>query len=225
MLAQLERARERILEQYTVPDELTVVLHDTAAELVLSNPLLPPLWAVTARPARRYLTGWAGINELHVLSPKALRERATSVSGSFEMLALAPVTQYAKRVVLGANRELQAARLPARSLAELRWAWLIDGTARWLAGESDYSRRVVGQYLRSGHRPRFPPSAHDAPLLAPILIAMIAEQEGAATVARLAGRLHSNGAQAALRGVLSGERLLTIENDWRARLRGLAEVR
>jgi hypothetical protein len=220
----LERTRERLAEHFPqLETELTVVLHDSPHALGLSNPLLPAIWGLTARSARRYVTGWAGRQELHVLSPRALQERATNVSGSFEMLALAPASLYAKRVIVGANRELQAAGLPARSWAELRWSWLVEGASRWLSGESGHARTVVGHYMRSGPRPHFPPGPRDAPLLAPSLIELLAEQEGPGGVARLAGRLHAGGAEAALLHAFAGHGLSTVENEWRSRLRRLAE--
>lgn len=224
VLRLLERTRERLSEYFPQPDiELTVVLHDSPQALVLSNPLMPAIWARTARPARRYVTGWAGRHELHVLSPRALRDRATGVSGSFEMLALAPASLYARRVIVGSNRELQSARLPARSWAELRWAWMVEGASRWLSGESGHARTVVGHYMRSGRRPQFPPRARDAALLAPPLIELLAEQEGPRGVARLAGRLHTAGAEAALLHAFPGQGLSSIEVEWRSRLRRLAE--
>ena len=181
VLALLERTRERLAAHFPqLATELTVVLHDSPHALALSNPLMPALWGLTAKPARRYVAGWAGRHELHVLSPRALRERASGVSGSFEMLALAPASLYARRVIVETNRELQQARLPGRSWAELRWAWLLEGAARWLSGESGArTQRSSAKYMRTGHRPRFPPSARDAPLLAATLIELLAEQEGA----------------------------------------------
>ncbi|MCL2417858.1 MAG: hypothetical protein FWD04_01085 [Conexibacteraceae bacterium] len=224
MLAQLERARERLAEHFQQPaGELTVVLHDTPHALALSNPLMPALWGVTSATARRYAVGWAGRSELHVLSPLALRARATRVSGSFEMLALAPASVYARRVIAESNRELQSARLPSRLWSELRWAWLLEGASRWFSGETGYSRSVVGAYMRGGRRPSFPPTVRDAPLLGGTLIEMLAEQEGATAVARLAGRLHSGGPQTALRLAFGQRPLMSVENDWRARLRRLAD--
>lgn len=223
VLALLERTRERLAEQLPVPDgEITVVLHDSPQELALSNPLMPAIWWLTAPAARRYVTGWAGRSELHVLSPRALRERASRVSGSFEMLALAPASLYARRVIIASNRELQSARLPARSWSELRWAWLVDGAARWLSGESAHARAVVGGYMRAGHRPHFPPTARDAPLLAPTLIELLAEQRGPAGVTRLVGRLHTGGSEAALVSAF-GRGLSSVEGEWRSRLRRLGE--
>jgi hypothetical protein len=224
VLRLLERTRERLSAHFPQPAaELTVVLHDSPHALALSNPLMPAIWGLTAKPARRYVTGWAGRHELHVLSPRALRDRASGVSGSFEMLMLAPASLYAKRVITGTNRELQQARLPARSWAELRWAWLVEGAARWLSGESGHARTVVGHYMRTGHRPRFPASARDAPLLAPTLIEFLAEQQGPAAVTRLVGRLHTGGAHAALLSAFQGSGLSSIESEWRSRLRRLSD--
>jgi hypothetical protein len=224
VLALLERTRERLAGHFPqLTNELTVVLHDSAHALALSNPLMGALWTATGRSARRYVTGWAGHSELHVLSPSALRARASKVSGSFEMLALAPASLYARRVIIGSNRELESARLASRLWAELRWAWLLDGSARWFSGESGYSRSVVGQYIRAGHRPHFPPTARDAPLVAGTLIELLAEQQGEAGVARLAGRLHTGGAQTALRLAFGERALMNVEGDWRTRLRHLAD--
>ncbi len=224
VLRLLEQTRARLAEQLPeIEGEITVVLHDSPQALVLSNPLMPLIWCLTSQRARRYVTGWAGRDELHVLSPRALRDRASNTAGSFEMLALAPASLYAKRVVVGANRELQSARLPARSWAELRWAWLVEGASRWLSGESGHARAVVGQYVRSGRRPHFPPGPRDAPLLAAPLIELLAEQEGERGVARLVGRLHTGGADAALLHAFPGQGLASIESEWRSRLRRLGE--
>jgi hypothetical protein len=224
VLRLLEQTRERLIERFPrLEDELTVVLHDSPHALALSNPLLPAIWAVSSRRARRYVTGWAGRNELHVLSPRALRERATNTSGSFEMLALTPASLYVKRLIVGGNRELQAARLPARSWAELRWAWLVEGASRWLSGESGHARSVVGQYVRASGRPHFPPGPRDAPLLAPTLIEMLADQQGPGGVVPLAGRLHTGGSNAALLNAFPGQGLSSIESEWRSRLRRLGE--
>ena len=70
---------------------------------------------------------------------------------------------------------------------------------------------------------RFPPSARDAPLLAPTLIELLAEQQGPAAVVRLVGRLHSGGPDAALLSAFPGQGLSSIESEWRSRLRRLAD--
>jgi len=221
----LERTRERLAPHFPhmAGGELTVVLHDSPHALALSNPLMPALWGMTSKPARRYVAGWVGRRELHVLSPQALRDRASGVSGSFEMLALAPASLYARRVIVESNRELHSARVPSRLWMELRWSWLLEGTARWFSGETGYSRSVVGQYMRSGHRPHFAPSVRDAPLLAGSLIELVAEREGEGAVARLVRRLHTGGSHAALAAALPGRGFNGFEGDWRLRLRRLAD--
>ncbi|MDE3129619.1 MAG: hypothetical protein KGL16_00565, partial [Acidobacteriota bacterium] len=98
-----------------------------------------------------------------------------------------------------------------------------EGVSRWLSGESGHARAVVGHYLRSGRRARFPPGPRDAPLLGPSLIELLAEQHGPAAVVRLAGRLHTGGAAAALLSAFPGQGLSSVEAEWRTRLRRLAE--
>src|ERR1700761_4894899 len=144
MLASLETLRSR-LERYfpRTVDELTVVLHDGPISLTLSNPLMPALWAATAPSVRRYVTGWVGRRELHVLAPAALRRRASGLAGSFEMLSLAPQSLYARRVILEAQHDVRHSRIPLRHMIEPRWAWLIEGVARWFSGESQHARAAV----------------------------------------------------------------------------------
>ena len=106
VLALLERTRERLQTQFPqLGHETTIVLHDSALSLGLSNPLMPLLWATAAPQARRYVTGWTGHREIHVLSPEALRTRASDVTGSYEMLALTPASLYVRRVLVASNAD------------------------------------------------------------------------------------------------------------------------
>ena len=156
-LEQLREGLERLLPR--TPGELTVVLHPSPLSLTMANPLLPLRWLLTAPAARRYVAGWAAQRELHVLTPAVLAERASNVPGSREMLELAPAALYARRVVAENNHELVRARAGARVLAELRWAWLLEGGARWLCGQSDHARPAIARRLREGTRPSFPPAS------------------------------------------------------------------
>src|ERR1019366_8659459 len=90
VLHSLELTRERLGEVFpqTIGD-LTVVLHRSVASVSMTNPLLPLMWLTTAPAGRRYLAGWAGEQELHVLAPAVLAARASNVPGSREMLARA----------------------------------------------------------------------------------------------------------------------------------------
>ena len=69
VLAQLEFARTRLEERFdTRPGELEVVLHSSSAQLDAAQPWVPLARRLTAPAARRYVVGWAGPRELHVLA-------------------------------------------------------------------------------------------------------------------------------------------------------------
>ncbi len=117
MLASLERTRERMDELLgsSVPD-VTVVLHRSEPFLGLAHPLYLLARASTAPAGRRYVAGWAGARELHVLSPAALARRASRAPGSRAMLALAPDALYARLVVARAGGALPPPHTPARAM-------------------------------------------------------------------------------------------------------------
>src|SRR5258707_1070163 len=86
VLHTLELARRDLADYFPIDlAGLTVVLHDGTASLWMAAPLLPAAWLATSPASRRYLAGWAGAAELHLLSPAALKARASSVPGSREM--------------------------------------------------------------------------------------------------------------------------------------------
>src|SRR5687768_6579154 len=77
VLAQLEYGRERLERQLEVElGELAVVLHGSPAQLDAAQPWIALQRRLTAPAARRYVVGWAGERELHVLSPRLLAQRA-----------------------------------------------------------------------------------------------------------------------------------------------------
>lgn len=203
-------------------DEITVVLHDSVASLTMTNPAMPLAWLVTAPAARRYVAGWVGARELHVLSPALLRSRASNVSGSREMLALSAASLYARRVIVENNRDLHAVMVAVRLRRELRWAWLLEGAARWFAGQTDHARPAIARRLHEGGRPRFPPGLRDATLLGGTVIDLLAREEGEQAAAMLAGRLESRGAMAAISKAFGGRPLSRTEEAWRAHLTRLA---
>jgi hypothetical protein len=219
----LERTRDRLdrLFARTVGD-IEIILHDTPGSLVMARPLMPLRWASAAPAARRYVTGWAGRREIHMLSPAALRERASSVQGSAQMLELAPASLYTLRVVVACNRELREARGPVRSALAARWAWLLEGAARWFSGETEHARAAIGRRLREGKRPSFPPDLRDAPLLGGTVIDLLAREQGEQAAVQLASRLHPQGPGAALRQAFSGRALVHTEGAWRLHLSHLA---
>ena len=131
--------------------------------------MLPLVWLATAPAARRYVAGWAGQQELHVLAPTALRARASNVPGSREMLALSAAALYARRVVIENNRELSRAHRPARAALELRWAWLRRGRRPMVLGTDralpagDRAPAARGSAGRSSRRGSETPRCSAAP--------------------------------------------------------------
>ncbi len=225
VLDTLERTRERLdrLFPRTVTD-LTVVLHRDFVSLAMSNPLLPVTWLTAAPASRRYVAGWAGREELHVLAPATLDARASNVPGSREMLALSASALYARRVVTENNHDLPRAVNPARLLAELRWAWLLEGSARWFSGQTDHARPAIARRLREGSHPSFPPGLRDAPLLGGTVIDLLAREEGERAAAMFATRLHPQGARAALSKAFGGRAFVHSEGAWRSHLARMASA-
>jgi len=225
VLHSLELAR-RDLAQYFPIDAagLTVVLHSSTASLWAARPLLPVAWITAAPASRRYLAGWAGASELHLLAPDALDSRASNVPGSREMLELTPVTLYARRVITESNHDLPRRLGPRRLGAELRWAWLIEGSARWFAGQTEHARPAIARRLREGPAPSFPPGIRDALLLGGTVIDLLAREQGDELAARFACRLHPGGARAALTKAFDSRPFHHTEGTWRAHLARLASA-
>jgi len=223
VLDALERTRDRLTALYprTVAD-LTVVLHASTLSLTLSNPLVPATWLLSAPAARRYVAGWSAGAELHVLAPAALDARASAVPGSREMLSLTAPALYARRVVTENNQELAGARAPARLAAEARWAWLLEGSARWLCGQTDHARPAIARRLREGPHPSLPPRRRDAILLGGTVFDLLAREEGERAAAAFSTRLHPQGARAALKQAFGGRPFAHTEGAWRSHLARLA---
>lgn len=223
LLTALEHARSRLGQFFPrQPGLMTLVLHPHPVSLMLARPHVALTWAATAPAARRYVTGICGAGELHVLEAGALDRRASAVPGSREMLALSATALYARRVIELNNRELQSAPRPARPLLGLRWAWLLEGAARWFSGQTEHARPAIARRLREGRPPGFPPSLRDAPLLGGTLVDLLAREEGPAAAARFASRLHPQGPRAALTKAFSGRPLVHTEGAWRTHLARLA---
>lgn len=222
----LERTRDRLAGVFprTVGD-LEIVLHDSPGSLTLARPLMPLRWRLTAPAGRRYVTGWVGRREIHVLAPRVLQERASGVEGSAQMLALAPASLYALRVIVESNDDLRRARGPLRSALAVRWAWLLEGASRWFSGETEHSRAAIGRRLREGERPSFPPGLRDAPLLGGTVIDLLVREQGEQAAVRLACHLESGGPRRALRQAFGGRELVHTEGAWRLHLARLAGAR
>src|SRR4051794_35014302 len=100
VLKQLEFARARLEERFEArPGQLEVVLHSSPAQLDAAQPWVPLARRLTSPASRRYVVGWAGARELHVLAPRLLAHRASNVEGSLEMLMLAPSALLARHAL------------------------------------------------------------------------------------------------------------------------------
>jgi hypothetical protein len=138
------------------------------------------------------------------------------------MLSLAPAALYARRIIAENNLELRQARPPVRVGLELRWAWLVEGGARWFAGQTEHARAAIARRLREGARPSFPPSTRDAPLLGPTVIDFLARERGEKAVAQFLCRLHPHGPRGTLSRAFGGRPMADVEWGWRSHVERLA---
>ncbi|MBV9311999.1 MAG: hypothetical protein JOZ73_14300 [Solirubrobacterales bacterium] len=225
VLYSLERAREELSQYFErTPGDLTVILHRGSLSLALSNPLVPMSWALTAPAARRYIAGWVGSSELHILDTPTLHGRASNVPGSREMLELTGAALYARRVIAENNGDLPRTITPTRIRLELRWAWLLEGGARWFSGQTDYAQPAIARRLREGRRPEFPPGLRDAALLGGTVIDLLARERGVPAAKEFVTQLHPQGARPALSKAFGGRPLVHTEGAWRSHLARLASA-
>jgi hypothetical protein len=218
MLEQLERFRDELDDAFgSTPGEVAVIMHPGPLALSLAHPWLPVARMAAAPAARRYMAGWFGRREIHVLAPAALEERASAVPGSREALLLSPLHEYA-HVVIGANNTTLPPPFTPRTFARyLRWAWLCEGAATHLAGQTKHLRPAIARRLREGGRPAFPPQARDAVLLGGTVFAMLEDELGPEECVRLAARPPEAGDAAAIQRAF-GRPASEVEADWRRRL-------
>jgi hypothetical protein len=223
VLNSLERTRERLAHHFpSTVDGMTVVFHSGVTSLSVACPMVPLAWAAAAPAARRYVAGWSGRDELHVLRADLLDVRASTVPGSREMLATTAPALYARRVIIENNPDIPLRMTPRRIRAELRWGWLIEGAARWFGGQTAHARPAIARRLREGRQPAFPPGPRDAPLLGGTVIDLLVREREEEAAARLACRLHPRGRRAALREAFGGTSPARIEEAWRDHLARMA---
>jgi hypothetical protein len=224
VLALLEDARARLGERFpALPErEVSVVLHGTAAQLNLAQPFLPLLARMTVPASRRYVAGWFGRDQIHVLAPRAMEQRASGVPGSRELLDLTPAALYARLVVGACNPELPPPFRPRRARRELRWAWLTAGVSQFFSGQTAQARPAIARRLREGALPSFPPALRDAHLLGGTVVDLLAREEGEDAAVKLVCELHPDGPEKALVAAFHGRSLRQTEGTWRAHLARLA---
>jgi hypothetical protein len=221
VLQSLEAFREEVDGLFEhAPGDIAVVLHPRAAALTLAHPWLPLARFVAAPASRRYFAGWFSEREIHVLAPSALERRASAVPGSRAALLLAPQHEYA-HVVIGANNpDLPPPFSIARFRRYVRWAWLCEGAATWLAGQTPHLRAAIVRRLREGGRPEFPPAPRDAMLLGGTVFALLERVEGPMAAALLATSALDGGPRALIAEAF-GRQTPSVERDWRAQLDSL----
>src|SRR5271168_144298 len=222
VLELLEGTRERLADAFTViPGDVAVVLHSSVTQVAFAQPPLPLVWLLTAPAGRRYLAGWVSAREVHVLAPRRLAERASSVPGSREMLMLTPAALYAQLVVAANNPDLPPPFSPRRFTSYVRWAWLAAGAAQYFSGQTVYARPAVARRLRDGRTPRFPPPVSDAALLGGSVFDLLASEQGEAAAVELAMTRPRGSARDVLRHVFAGRPLTETEALWRRHLANL----
>jgi hypothetical protein len=222
LLERLEAFRGRLAPVFAeVPDGVSVVMHPSAIQLSLSRPWLPLARLATVPAARRYLAGWFGPDEIHVLGPAALESRASAVPGSREALALSAEHEYAHLVVAANNPGLPPPFTGATLREYVRWAWHCEGAATFLSGQVRHLRPALARRLREGKQPSFPPSPRDAQLLGGTVFSLLEEGAGHDACVDLATSLHPAGPVAAIERAFARERS-EVERDWRDHLGALA---
>ena len=77
VLEDLEDHRNRLEELFPrLPGNVTVILHDSPAQLWLAHPMLLLSRTMANRTARRYVAAWYRAGEVHTLSPPVLRAQS-----------------------------------------------------------------------------------------------------------------------------------------------------
>jgi hypothetical protein len=224
LLELLEATRAHAGELLAVPERrIDVVVHGSEAALDAALPLTPVVRRLTAPAARRYVVGWFGRDELHVLAPRLLDRRASGAPGSREMLLLAPAALYVQLAVGDSSRRLPPPFRPWSMARYRRWAWLQAGAGALISGQVEHARPSIVRRLREGPPPRFPPAAADALLLGGTVLDLLAREEGMGAVARLlAAPLPRGGPRHALVEAFGGRPAAQTEGTWRAHLGRLA---
>src|SRR5687768_5005320 len=217
----LERLEEFRAEMEGVfertPWDVAVVIHPSPTELALAHPWLPLARMFAAPASRRYFAGWFARGEIHVLAPDALEARASRVPGSREALARSPQHEYA-HLALAENNPALPPPFTAKTFRKyLELAWVCEGAATWLSGQTRFLRPAIARRLREGKRPVFPPSARDAQLLGGTVFSLLARAAGRQACVELARVQHEYEARTAIEMAFARP-IEEVEEDWRVYL-------
>jgi hypothetical protein len=222
VLELLEGTRRRLEQVFpAVPEMVSVVLHGSRVQLYAARPELAVVVRLTAPAARRYLMGWPTSEGMHLLAPRHMESRASTVPGSREMAMLAPAALYAQLVV-GHNNPGLPPPFGLGSLRRiLRWSWLWAGAGQYFGGQTVHARPAVARRLREGSEPSFPPSTRDALLLGGSVLDLIARERGEQAVVDLAGTKPDGNPERALERAF-GRSLVHAGGTWRGHLARIA---
>jgi hypothetical protein len=215
-LEEHRNALERLFPR--LPQNVTIILHDSPLQLWLAHPLMLMSRTMARRAARRYVAAWYRADEVHTLSPPALRGLAAGPD-SERALLLSPRRGFTALVVGVNNPLLPPPSRPAAVWRSLRQAWIAQGASQHFAGQVPLLRAAVAMRLRQGRVP-FPPGAQDAPLLAGSVFDLLAREHGERACVRLA--IHP---YASTRDALEesfGRSLADTAHEWRRHLERLS---
>jgi hypothetical protein len=188
----------------------------------MAAPYLPLVRRLTAPAARRYLVGWFGAREIHVLAPRVLAARASHVPSSRELNLLAPAALYVHVALGTSNRALPPPFTPRTFARYRRWAWLADGTAQWLSGQVPHARPAIARRIHEGPAPAFPPGIRDAQLLGGTVVDLLAREEGERACLDLALGPLARDTRRVLVDAFGGRSLHRTEDAWRSHLARVA---
>jgi hypothetical protein len=110
---------------------------------------------------------------------------------------------------------------PQRLARWSRWAWLVEGAAQWLSGQTRHVRPAIARRLREGRAPAFPPSRADALLLGGSVFDLLAREEGERACVTLARGPHPDGPIRALE-IAFPRAVRHTEAAWRSHLERIA---
>jgi hypothetical protein len=138
------------------------------------------------------------------------------------MLMLAPSALLARRYVADHHPKLPPPVTPPRLARWGRWAWLVEGAAQWLSGQTRHVRPAVARRLREGPAPSFPPSRSDALLLGGSVFDLLSREEGDRACVTLARGPHPDGPIRALE-IAFPRSFRHTEEAWHSHLSRLGE--
>jgi hypothetical protein len=221
VLYELESFRDSLKDLFeATPGEVAVVIHPRPLMLAFAHPWLPLARLASAPASRRYFAGWFASNEIHVLAPPALERRSSGVEGSREALLLTPQHEYAHIVIGAQNPDLPPPFTPGTFRRYMRRAWLCEGAATWLSGQTGHLRAAIVRRLKEGGRPEFPPSTRDAQLLGGTVFAMLDAERGPEAAVELAATRDSVRDRPAIERAF-GRPAAAVERAWREYLDSL----